>query len=64
VVDAIRCGWCGKPRRRFSEWEQQVLGGCDAGRYMRLCSRCATRRLNNPYSGIFPMRRVEEGPHE
>ena len=60
-TDLTRCGWCGKPRRRFSEWEQQVLAGRNEGQWKRLCNRCATRRLNNPYSGILPMRRVAGG---
>lgn len=50
------CAWCGKHRRRASDWEQAGIGG----EYKRLCVRCANRRLNNPYNSLLPMRKVAE----
>ena len=49
-----KCGWCGKQRSRFSDWEQKSSHG-----WLRLCNPCATRRLNNPYNALLNMRRIE-----
>jgi hypothetical protein len=53
----IRCRWCGKDRRRPSDWEQQNL----SGDWQRLCARCASRRLASPWSALLTMRRVTPG---
>ena len=50
-----RCWWCGKERRHFSDWEQRPFGG---RKWMRLCEPCATKRLNNPLSGLLGMRKI------
>lgn len=60
--EAKRCGWCGKPRTRWSNWEQETLGLSKEPEWKRLCNPCATRRLNNPYNGLLPMRKVREEP--
>lgn len=58
----VRCAWCGKPRRTFSDYEQQVLvGPHDKGKWKRLCTRCANRRLDNPWGGLLPMRPIGSG---
>ena len=54
----MRCPWCWKERRQFSDWEQKTL----SGEWKRLCGRCATRRLNNPYNGLLDMRRIDSEP--
>ncbi len=51
--EPTRCNWCGKQRRKFSDWEQERL----KGGWARLCSGCARKRLNNPYSALLPMRK-------
>lgn len=54
-----RCRWCGKTyktMRSMSEWEQKSRSGS----WNRLCNRCATKRLGNPWSGLLEMRRVKE----
>lgn len=46
-----RCHWCGrtyKTHRSMSRWEQKAKSG-----YKRLCNRCATRRLGNPWSVLL-----------
>lgn len=48
-----KCIWCGK-RRKPSIWEQETLGGV----WARLCGPCATKRLNNPWNALLPMRKV------
>lgn len=54
-----RCGWCGKPRTRWSEWEQETLGLMGtAKQWKRLCNPCANRRLNNPYNALLGMRKI------
>jgi hypothetical protein len=50
-----RCFWCGKRDRPTSEWEQESL----YDGWKRLCTRCATRRLNNPWNALLSMRKVE-----
>jgi hypothetical protein len=50
-----KCRWCGKEKRRFSEWEQQGITG---DTYFRLCVPCANRRLNNPWNALLSMRKV------
>lgn len=50
------CRWCGKHNRTASEWEQFSTYR-DHG-WMRLCVRCANRRLNNPWNALMPLRRV------
>ena len=58
-----RCPWCGKTyktHRPMSDWEQRA----SSGEYKRMCNRCATRRLGNPWSGLLDMQkaaRAEEG---
>ncbi len=50
-----RCPWCGltyNSQRSMSDWEQKTLNG----EWKRMCNRCATRRLNNPYGYALPMR--------
>lgn len=54
MSEAKRCPWCGKPRRHWSGWEQRTL----SGEWKRLCNPCTTRRLNNPYSALLPMRKI------
>jgi hypothetical protein len=53
----VRCRWCGKDRREFSGWEQQHLKTND---YSPLCLRCASKRLNNPFNALLPMRKIGE----
>lgn len=53
----MKCPWCGKDRRRPSEWEQQNLSGI----WQRLCVRCANRRLSNPWNALLCMRRIGTG---
>ena len=52
------CGWClppsGKRRTANSAWEQQNIHG----EWMRLCNRCANRRLDNPYNALLNLRKV------
>jgi hypothetical protein len=48
------CKWCGKRNRTASDWEQRNLSGV----WQRLCVRCASRRLDNPWNGLLPMRKV------
>ena len=50
-----RCWWCGKERRHFSDWEQRPFG---VREWMRLCEPCATKRLNQPLSGLLGMRKI------
>jgi len=50
-----RCRWCGKGRRKFSDWEQQHL---KTDEYSPLCSRCANKRLDNPFNALLPMRKI------
>lgn len=53
------CGWCHPPTRRRtanSEWEQKNL----RGEWLRLCNRCANRRLNNPYNALLNMRKISK----
>ena len=52
--EMVRCAWCGKMRRKFSEWEQKNL----KDEWHTLCSRCANRRLDNPYNALLPMRKI------
>ena len=49
------CCWCGKPRRKWSGWEQQNIR---TKKYHQLCSTCANKRLRNPLNALLPMRRV------
>lgn len=55
--DLLRCTWCGKDRRAFSEYEQREV---TTGEWKRLCRRCANRRLNNPYNALLQMRRITQ----
>lgn len=48
------CRWCGKRGRKPSEWEQQSL----KGPWLRLCTRCAARRLDNPWNAFLVLRKV------
>lgn len=56
-----KCRWCGK-NRKPSGWEQEVVGGKDAGIWASLCDPCASRRLSNPWNALLPMRKVTSGP--
>lgn len=53
-----RCVWCAKRPAR-SDWEQMQLS---TQTYKRLCKRCATKRLNNPYNALYDMRKVAPLP--
>ena len=53
MVAHPKCAWCLK-RRKPSNWEQETLNG----RWEPLCGPCATRRLNNPWNALLPMRQV------
>lgn len=57
-TEGTRCAWCGKPKRRFSDWEQKTLNGV----WKQLCNPCATRRLNNPYNALLGMRKIKGAP--
>ena len=50
----MRCRWCGKDKKKFSEWEQQ---GFSDGEYKLLCVPCANKRLKNPWNAYLPMRK-------
>jgi len=50
-----KCRWCYK-HRKPSNWEQQDI---HSDEYFRLCGPCATRRLNNPWNALLPMRKVQ-----
>jgi hypothetical protein len=50
-----RCFWCGQRNRQASDWEQENY----AKGWQRLCRRCATVRLNNPWNALLSMRKVE-----
>ena len=50
-----RCRWCGKQRKKWSDWEQKHT----FGEYSRLCVGCANKRLDNPYNALLPMRKVK-----
>lgn len=54
-ADLICCHWCGRARRKMSEWEQLDV---TKKTYHRLCNPCATRRLRNPLNAMLPIRRV------
>ena len=51
------CRWCGKRNRTASDWEQEGL----KGGWYRLCTRCASSRLRNPWNALLPMRKVGSG---
>jgi hypothetical protein len=51
-----RCAWCGKERRKFSDWEQKTIR--PDGKWERLCAPCARRRLDNPWNALIPIRKV------
>lgn len=53
-TDTTRCAWCGKVRKSMSRWEQKNL----SGEWQRLCTRCATRRLRNPFNALLQMGEV------
>jgi hypothetical protein len=59
-AEVIRCYWCGKDRRRPSDWERQNLSGL----WQRLCVRCAGKRLGNPWSALLAMRKIGSEPQE
>ncbi|MCP3702306.1 MAG: hypothetical protein GY954_05155 [Alteromonas sp.] len=55
-VDAlVMCRWCGKKKKRLSEWEQQRVTD---DTYLQLCIPCANKRLNNPMNALLPMRKI------
>ena len=58
MTESRRCGWCGKERRQFSEWEQKTTGA--DGKWMSLCVPCTNRRLNNPLNALLGMRKIGE----
>ena len=56
----MKCKWCGKDKKSFSEYEQEVL---TTGEYHRLCIPCANKRLNNPWNALLSMRKSKDSPH-
>lgn len=48
-----RCRWCDRRDVLASEWEQEHL----SGGYSTLCTRCAGKRLRNPWNALLPMRK-------
>ena len=48
------CRWCGRRNRTASDWEQKNLSGT----WQRLCVRCASSRLRNPWNALLPMRKI------
>ena len=59
MADHPKCHWCGK-KRKPSDWEQEVLVAEEPGVWAHLCGPCATRRLNNPWNALLPMRKIGE----
>ena len=55
-----RCSWCGKSKRKLSEWEQNTL----KGEWKQMCVACANRRLNNPYNALLQMRKMNRTTSE
>lgn len=50
-----RCTWCTRGFLFNPKWEQKVLG---SDKYEPLCTRCANRRLRNPYNALLDMRKI------
>jgi hypothetical protein len=50
----LHCVWCGKDKRKMSEWEQQHTSGA----WHPLCNPCANRRLRNPYNALLSLRKI------
>lgn len=49
------CLWCAKKRKIIKPiWEQERL----KGGWAPLCTRCANRRLSNPYNALLNMRKI------
>jgi hypothetical protein len=55
VDQLVRCRWCGKGKKNFSEWEQQHV---TTQEYSRLCVPCANKRLKNPWNALLEMRKI------
>lgn len=53
MSEKSKCLWCGHIRTE-SEWEQQRLSVDD---WATLCTRCARKRLRNPWNALLPMRK-------
>jgi hypothetical protein len=51
-----RCFWCNRRDCRASGWEQEH----HAKGWQRLCGRCASTRLCNPYNALLSMRKAAE----
>jgi len=49
-----RCIWCGKRRRKWSEWEQKKLG---TEEYFPLCNYCVNQRWKSNVIALIPMRK-------
>lgn len=52
----MKCEWCGKIRKKFSDWEQQNMR---THSWNPLCPRCLHRRQKNPYNALLSMRRTK-----
>lgn len=51
------CKYCRRHAKANSDHEQRNL---ISGEWSRLCKRCATKRLNNPFTGLFEnFRRID-----
>jgi len=50
----MRCIWCGKDKKKFSEWEQRTI----SREWKPLCKPCANRRLKNPLNALLDMRKI------
>ncbi len=58
MAERCLCEWCGKDRRKFSEWEQQTIGV--DGKWMSLCVPYANSQLNNSLNALLGMRKIGE----
>ena len=54
MIKLDRCFWCGRHDCQASDWEQDHY----REGWQRLCKRCATKRLNNPWNALLAMRKV------
>lgn len=52
--DRLMCKWCLR-RKANSEWEQMSL----TRGWMRMCRRCANRRLRNPNNALLSIRKIQ-----
>lgn len=51
----LHCVWCGKDKRKMSDWEQQNV---ITGKWCAVCIPCANRRLKNPYNAFLNLRKI------